>query len=378
MKLNFVIEKDSVGLQTLDWFYAHRQFINSHKNYKSDFEIVFNEQFEKCDKNILYTNMCEQIQHNIHDFDLVLIDNAGESLEVSTPFMKDTVEKYPHVFLLCGAFVPTEHPLHYKIIPYNHCLQRFRKSYTEGFYPNFYESPTNLSLRERKHNFYFIGGANRSWRWYFSEQLKSKCNFVDQRPNQRRLIKTLDCQFETDHDTAFRNFVNRDIEYHPDEEVDLHYYSDTVYAGINRKFGEIAQGLFLLPQYREYRCVIFPESGWINNQFFMTEKVFKCFVAECLPMPISGSNTCKFYREHGFYTLLDLCPASLQQVDQIENHVERYQAMIEVIQWVNDHISVLYSEEAQHMVKSNKNNLFDCKLNYTTTTALSNLFQRYQ
>tara|TARA_E500000178_G_scaffold286845_1_gene288804 strand:- start:23135 stop:24268 length:1134 start_codon:yes stop_codon:yes gene_type:complete len=377
LKINVVIEQESKGLEVLDWFYAYRQSQCQKNSYKSDIDIIFSDDCKSDCINLLYSYQCHYLYHNIKDFDIVLLDNAGEALEVSTPFIKEVVEDYPHVYMLSGAFVTDDHPYKHKIIPYCHILDTFRRCYTDGFYPNFYEL-SQYKTKEKTKNFCFINGQNRRHRYYFSELLLSHCPFVNHHSKHTNVMETLECQFESPEDEKFRMFVNQEITVLKEKTHKFEYYSRSIPCGIDNKYGNVVPGMFLLPEYYDYHCVIFPETCWVNNQFFMTEKVFKCFISECLPLPIAGANTAKLYNKYGFHTVLDLVPDELQQVDSEMNHIQRYHGIIECIKWLNDNSDVLSSERAEKMLKTNKNNLYSSALNTEGVIIIDKILSRFR
>jgi len=372
MKINIVVEEYSIGFDTLDWFYAYRQNKNKNNNYESDITIVFNENVQDECFNVLYCNQQIKNLSTINLFDIVLIDNDGESIQNCTPEIKSALENYSHVYFLCGSFVTDDHYLKNKIIPYNHCLHLFRRCYTDGFYPQYYD--TQINNVDKTKNFFFINGQNLSYRHYFAEILKQQCDFVNHFRESTEIRKTLDCQFESSEDQIFRDFVNEKYANVVVKSI-FNYYTNSINCGINNKFGNIPMGYFLLPEYSEYKCAIFPESCWTNDQFFMTEKVFKCFVTECLPMPIAGANIANLYNKFGFYTAFDLCPPELRKFDSCKNHIERYQGVLDCIKWLNSNADIMISDQAKKITKHNKQNFYSTRLNMQSSLLYERIFK---
>jgi hypothetical protein len=133
------------------------------------------------------------------------------------------------------------------------------------------------------------------------------------------ILTTLDSQFESNEDTEFRQQVNN---WYPTNnkihETQSEYSTGSVAVGIDKKFGRVIPGYFILPEYFMYRCVIFPESTWQNDELCLSEKICKCFYAESLPWPIGGSNIHKLYNEIGFYTAWNVLPDHLKLFDRYQ------------------------------------------------------------
>lgn len=343
---------DTIGMQLFDRYYAFKQSLNT-KSFSTDLEIQEGTP-EPDAVNIAVCYLPEQEFCNFDNYDFVFVDNAGHPLEVCTEYMAEIIN-HPKVYFVCGSFLPVVHKLFHKVIPYNHNIRLFHDSMTRGFYPQYYLRAKDVY--EPVKNFVFINGANRSWRKYFADILYQQNPSVDIQSNfGQQILETQQCMFEDTYDKKFRERLNH---MYPQGHIrDYDYYSKEVEIGINGRFGMIPPGYFLFDSYYRYHCVIFPESSWINNQHYSTEKIYKCFVSGALPFPISGAKTHQFYNEHGYQTAWNLLPPALQEFDNELDHFERYQKIMAAINWLSNNSAVFTSNQANDMRQSNKNNFY--------------------
>jgi hypothetical protein len=372
MKINITVHQGSIGLQVFDRYYAYRQSLNRNNQYLSDISINFTA--PKSDAiNVAYSCMPQEQFCNPDDYDLILLENAGEPLEVATPYIATALNS-DKTYFMCGAFLEPTHPLIDKIIPYNHNIRLFHDSQTRGFYPQYYDRA--LNKLDNKNGMCFINGANRSWRNYFIDQLQEYSNTISIRSSlTTRIAETPDCQFEDTYDKTFREIVNTKYQTYY---IDNSYYDNGIKIGINSSHGSVPPGYFLLDEYYQHHCVIFPETAWINNQLFMTEKIFKCFVSKSIPFPIGGANIHRLYNQYGYQTAWNLLPVEHQAFDSILDHVDRYQQIIEAIQWLDQHNQVFLSETADNIREQNQNNFFKNTLDIVTIQKLDLLFSKIQ
>jgi hypothetical protein len=75
---------------------------------------------------------------------------------------------------------------------------------------------------------------------------------------------------------------------------------------------------------------------------------------------LGGRGINRLYNSIGFYKASNLLPPEMQEFDQVEDHVSRYQAMVHAILWLENHKEILQSDLTQNMTKSNKENFFAC------------------
>ena len=154
-----------------------------------------------------------------------------------------------------------------------------------------------------------------------------------------------------------------------------HYYDLCPTIGIDGKFGKIAPGYFIMPEYFEYACVIFPESTWQNNELAITEKALKCFYTGSLPFPIGGANVNQLYNDIGFYTAWNLLPDNLKQFDQITDHVTRYQQAVVAVDWLNSNYAVFKSDQARSLINQNQYNFLICACDNISIKQLHDLIK---
>jgi hypothetical protein len=306
--------------------------------------------------NILYDYMpCEIDSSILKKYDLVFFCNGGEPMSVASDGMKKIFDN-PKVYYIANSYLNTAHHAYGKIIWFPSDLMFCRDFWCRHFYPQFFESAKNKQL-PLIGNLIGINGANRANRHYFFSQLNQAIPSLPVMNNYgtwpRKLI---DASFESIDDINFREYVNELYKGSADYGIEHSpgYYENSVCVGINQKFGKISPGYFILPEYYQYRVVIFPESNWQNNELAMTEKAFKCFFAGSLPFPIGGASINQLYNQVGFATAWNLLPTDLQQFDSIENHVERQHKIIQSIQWLNDNPWVFSTDKFNELVDKNR------------------------
>ena len=136
-------------------------------------------------------------------------------------------------------------------------------------------------------------------------------------------------------------------------------------------------GYFVLPEYFEYRCVVFPESSWLNSEANLTEKTLKCFYAGAMPFPIGGANANQLINQIGYYTAWNLLPDNLKKFDSIKDHRKRYQGAINALKWLADHSEVFDSINSQQMLQENRINFFDCISERQCVKMLNQVLERH-
>jgi hypothetical protein len=347
---------DAVGLQLFDYFYAWLQSQHAEDNYQIDTEIKFSDGIEPGYFNILFSYMPELPLSNIDKYDLVILDNADEQLEVSTQVIYDTINAHQHACLLSNTYLTKDHPLYGRVIPTILDCYKFRQYNLMPFYPQYYDLKT-ASHQSRK-PMTFINGANRVARWHFRQALAECLPEVAVRSEMTlndKIVEMGESFFESAEDTEFRTWLNS---YYPVVSLEegtksYLYHGRSVWLGIDKKFGILPPGYFLIDDYFDYHVVIYPESGWINDQLNATEKVIKCCYTKSFPAPLGGSNINQLYNSIGFYTAWNLLPPEHQTFDSNKNHKERYEQMALAMKWLHDHPEVFKMQQAQDMLESN-------------------------
>lgn len=358
---------NDVGLQIFDRYYAYQQAVNFNNNYQPDVQIEYGPPMLGA-VNIAFSSMPHQEFCNVDNYDFIFLDNASEPLEVSTPYMAECLSKYNHAYFISGAFLNQTHWVESKVIPFNNNIRLFHDGMVRGFYPQYYQR--SWTIPNHTADICYVNGENRSNRQYFIELLQqNNLNIHIKSVLKNSVVKLLDSQFEDLHDQEFRQFVNNryNSKLH---EPGSSYYNNAVSIGINQAFGKVPPGYFMIDEYYNYRCVVFPETHWVNNEHFATEKIFKCFVAGTIPWPISGAKTHAMYNQYGYQTAWNLLPEEHQQFDNEPNHVLRYNQIISAMSWLKQNAHVLRGDFAREIIQKNCFNFFTNTLDSITVKQL--------
>ena len=370
LKIKINVFRDSIGLQLFDRWYAYKQSLNLQK-FQTNVQVEFGLP-EPDAINIAFSYLPKKSFINFDLYDFVFFDNAGESLTVATDYISQELV-HDKAFFLCGGFLTDDHPLVSKIIPFNHNIRLMHDCMTRGFYPQYYHR-LRCSYKPNK-NMIFINGANRSWRRYFIDSLLQSNVSVDIKSSLGNLvIETPQCAFEDPYDSVFREQLNN--LYSNATIQDYDYYNKNVKIGIDEKFGQIPIGCFLIEEYYQYHCVIFPETSWINCEHFATEKIYKCFVAGSIPFPIGGAKTHQQYNAHGYQTAWNLLPKQLQSFDDELDHEKRYQLIVEAIAWLDNNNKIFESEQANSLRDQNQINFFKNTLDVVSVQKLDQVLRQ--
>ena len=381
MKINVVLvgNGDDISMQMFDAWYAYKQSQSSANDMSIDVEFNISENIVPGHTNILMTTMSTSVPSNIDDFDLIFFTNVLESCSISTDTVVNNMFRENAYFINGSTVLPT-HNWASKFYNPQLNVVILKDFLTRQFYPQYYNAFQDRT-KDRTCTMTFINGANRAHRYYFHRLLDEGCPEVHQRSSLGTMVhETDDAYFESDDDSKFRIWVN---EYAVDKivrniDTDYLYYENSIPVGINSKFGKVALGMFLLPEYWNSHCVIFPESSWVNNSLHITEKSVKCFFAECFPWPVAGSNINKIYNTLGFYTAWNLLPSELQKFDSITDHCTRYQMQITAIKWLYNNTSVFNTKEAKDMLRSNYLNFHSYKPIIGAMQQLDNILEKHE
>jgi hypothetical protein len=374
MKIKLHSFVDSIGLQLFDRYFAYKQSFDS-KKFLANFKIEIGPP-EQDAINIAFYYMPQDKFCDFTQYDFVFVDNAGEALEVCSDYIAHVIQQ-PNVYFISGSFLSNQHKLFDKIIPFNHNIRLFHDCMTRGFYPQYYHR-SSFHYDPIK-TLAFVNGQNRSWRKYFLDLLTKDQTPIDIFSNfgQEIILETAHCVFEDTHDSEFRQQLDT---FYPagqicDYDYDYDYYKKSVQIGIDQKFGTVPIGYFLFDVYYKYHCVIFPESSWINNQHFATEKIYKCFVSGAIPFPISGAGTHQFYNTHGYQTAWNLLPAKLQEFDHELDHIKRYDKILEALTWLNSNSDIFLTPQAERIRQTNNANFYSNTLDVISVKKLDSVLQ---
>jgi hypothetical protein len=349
MKIHVYAQGDWSALQLLDFYQAYQQWLAQDQGWVSPIEIEISSEIETCHDafNIGWFYMPEQPVPT-EQFDLVLLDNCHHGLEFATPHILQALQ-HDNCYFVAGAYLMPDHALYHKVIWLPMFLTT-RDYMTRPQYPQYFDLDREPVQRE---GMVFINGQNRANRQYFMNLINDSGVRVHNRwPSASPL---LDCMFESEDDRIYRELVNQlpDLVSYSDQ-----YYNLGVAVGMHGRFGQVPIGYFFMPEYFQSACVIFPESNWINDEVFMTEKIIKCFASGAIPWPIGGANINRLYRQLGYVTACDLLPDNLKSYDAKTDHAERHQACADAIRWAVKHPEIWHSPEAQSAVRQNRERFY--------------------
>lgn len=344
------------SLQIWDFYHAYRQYLNRDHDYHNDVIIDIGQDVspEKDAINVGWYYMPDVLE-DPERYDLIIVDGQQHHLEVSTGCMFRAIKSRPNCYYVSGSYVDASHPFHHKIL-WTPMVFNNTDYLVRPFYPQYHE---RKHIRESSRNgIIYINGQNRPHRQYFMDQLSLHAPAVEIRNNLHGSIyKLLDSFFETPHDTKFRKMVNRTIPWvEQGEKSD--YYDKSILAGPGGKFGPIPPGYFMMDEYYQYHSVMFPETPWLNDEIFITEKIIKCFVAGSIPWPIGGANTHALYNQIGYGTAWNLLPDVLKSFDQEPDHAKRYQMQAQAAAWAAEHPEIWTSETAKKLAQDNHDRFF--------------------
>ena len=357
----------SVGLKAFNFLSAWLQSKNA-PTYKKTITIEHVDHIGVREPNtvyILFSNMPEELTVNTEDYDLVLFSNSDEPLTVATDVIVQHLHK-PNCHLISNSFLTEDHTLYKSVIPCSHDLFLSNHYWTNPAYPQYHTHRTVAS--DIVGNFVFVNGENRSWRQHFMTLLIDALPDVKMLSNVSDVVnETNEAAWESQEDRVFRQQVNAqynaiplytsDHQHLHDIEVGLSI--DLSIEGIDSHTSMIYPGYFILPEFYQYKCVTFPETQWQNNEVALTEKLLKCAFAKSIPWPVGGSNINKLYNQLGFKTAWNLLPEEHQQWDSILDHDVRYRKQILAMKWLHSNTQVLYSSEAEQLIKHNTNSMFN-------------------
>ena len=356
INVHSIAPTDAVGLQFFDYVYAWLQSQSRNTNYCIDVQFKISHELDPDCFNILFASMPKSPLKDLNKYQLVILDNADEPLEVSTEIIYDTFNNYDHVYLLANSYLSKQHPLSERIIPTIFDNWKFRQYNLIPNYPQYYDFKINKDAQRQ--TLTFINGRNSAWRWHFRQCL-SRClpDIVtkSEMTQDDMIVETGESYFEDTEDAEFRTWLDNEYVALSLEQASAHYlYHDrAVQCGINNRYGVVPAGYFLIDEYFNHHVIIYPETSWLNNQLCVTEKAVKCFYSRSFPAPLSGSGVNQLYNELGFYTAWNLLPSEHQSFDYNKNHSERYEQMAQAMRWLHDHPKVFETPQAKDMIDSN-------------------------
>jgi hypothetical protein len=353
MKVSILIDQPSIDLRVFDFLRAEL-----YSKQKDVFIEYHTDPNALCgaDKKILFSYMPSHLDHNLDDFDLVFFSNGDETTTVATECLLEHLD-HPHAYLLANAWLHQGHALYHKVISCNNDFLITRQYWTNAYFPQYHShqvaAPTKVT------DLFFINGANRSWRHHVIEEIKKQIPTLLCHSSLSDVIhETDDAFWESDQDSAFREYVN--TRYSIKRNVSSRYYENSVsfpvpsgVLGLPQGECIIPPGYFITNHYYQYRCVIFPEATWKNNEASPTEKIAKCFFAKTLPWPVGGSKINQIYNALGFRTAWNLLPETLRDYDDENDHIKRHSKMSIAMAWLAEHSEILKSQACQQIIDQN-------------------------
>lgn len=350
--------QDNVGKQTFDKLYAYSQSLN--KDFVSNLHIEFNDTPKQDFINILYCYLPRD-SYNLDDYDFVIFDNADEPMGmVCTDIMQEHINSKNVYMQVNSVFHESKDIDDSRIIRLHGDVELFKDFVNRPFYPQYYQPVTT----KKDLCMCYINGQNRAHRNHFLTLMQQHNLDIPMINNYSDTVhETKDSALESTADSVFRDFVNEEYQNRITRNRQTSYYDDSIGCGIDEKMGRIPPGYFSMPEYTQYKVIVFPETSWINDELSVTEKALKCFYNRCLPFPVAGRHVNELYNRLGFYTAWNLLPEDLQKFDQEEDHQVRYVNMLDALSWIQDNIDNC--------------NEFDNYVNHNYNTYLGNKFSKF-
>jgi len=381
MKLKIVTSNfNLIGLQLFDFLCAFNQYKNKNLNYKLSLDIEIVDQiltFDDDTNYILFLNIHKQVFNvdlQLDKFQVILIDNSDEPTMVLSDEMLRILDNYENSFLVCNGNLSEDHYLYNRTLVGQFDTYKSLSYSMSPTYPQYFEF-NSIKDHDRK-GITYINGANRTYRNFFLE-LISEYPSINTVNNYPAVVETISFDpILSDDDKVFLEFLKTkyaDTLFHESEN---RYYNNSITIGINKKFGTIPLGYFLIPEYLEYHCVCYPETSWVNDEITITEKSVKCFLYEVIPFPIAGVYSHKILNNLGFRTAHDLLPADLQ-FDHIKDHIKRYKVAASAVNWLNQNTQVFKTDTAKQIKLTNKKNLFEGSIINKEVNMLYNIIKRF-
>lgn len=351
---------DPLGMQFFDILFAYNQSLG--ENNQSDWDFVINNHDKDINLNIALLSIFDQecVTLRSEKFDLILLCNASEPLSV---FNHDLFHllNLDKTYILSNSYLKDNHALKNKVVWFPFCIIQCNDYWFRSFYPQIFKNHILQNLK-RENKLIAINGQNRAHRRYFFDLLsKSDADLKILSNIHSAKSKLLDSGFESSEDSLFRDFVNSKLSTESDnnDENKIDYYQESTKVGIDGKFGLVPPAYFLMQEYFENTCVVFPESSWQNSELAVTEKIAKCFYSESIPFPIGGSDINYLYNDLGYQTAWNLLPNELKKFDREKNHSYRYQKAVEAIRWLDQNRDVFLTQTCNDIRTENKKKFFE-------------------
>ena len=371
-KVNFYTINESppnqgvVTHQIVDQWAAYLQYLDQ-PNYRVTCDITVSEytgqDLDQTEFNVLLHHMPDDsILQLLDTFDVVFIDNGTEPVSVcSTQTIGDLLNnKQPNVYFQLHSYFYNRPDWNNNILWERQAFhEMFKEFYCSPFYPTFY---SQRNANDTRNGITYINGRNKSVRQHFFLCIGQQCPGVNlHNVLSSGVYETFDSVIETVEDTEFKDLCN--TIYTIKSQQDWTYYADSILPGrqtpeVNNTRGDINPGCFLLPYYYENNCIVYPETVWINDEFALTEKSWKCFIAGVMPFPVAGAHFHQMMHDNGYYSAWSLLPDELKQWDNECDHQLRHIAQADAVAWLYDNQWVFAEDKCKEMILSNFHKFF--------------------
>ena len=137
-------------------------------------------------------------------------------------------------------------------------------------------------------------------------------------------------------------------------------------------------GYFIIDEFWDYQCVVYPETNFVNDSIHLTEKICKAAITRSIPWPIGGAHIDVLYNQLGVKTAWNLLPDHLKSYNYEKNHVKRYTQCVEAIRWMGEHPEVLVGPEANAIREHNYTWMFANTIDTIGVIKLDQIIQEYK
>lgn len=340
IKIHSLGPLEGTGHHVFDCYYAYLQHLYRHSSYRTDVAIDFctisdNMFLDQNHCNVLWCSIMYSDRVGMVDldsFDIILIENGNLHIDVTNPTLQTLLAR-DNCWFVGSSFLGDNHPLKPKVIFHANMLL-FKDLWQRSFYPQMFDVQQYTGNKNKKAS--FVNGSNRCHRAYFIDLLiQANLPGLDIVSNFSELRPTLTNANMGDSDLEFALQVNSR---YAKEQLMRHSKHNSLFkeitVGINGKFGTWPLWAFVMPEFEESHMIIFPETAWTNWHLAINEKIYKCLVYKNLPFPVAGAKINQLYNRLGIHTAWNLLPKKLQSFDDVENHAQRYDMMIDAIRWI--------------------------------------------
>jgi len=349
------------GTQIWEYFYSYKQS-QSYPNSPSidiDFIELELQNLTKLPTNALNilqlgmpslysSNILEEIEHL--EFDLILLDNMFENLGVASDELLTQVRKRKNTFMIVGSFVHPEHHLYDKCITLSEDWLTCRELYTN---PKVFVSYDIVNSNTKPNNLLYIGGELRTYRKFIIDLMHT--NSIPVMQNTHNIVSTKNTILGSQDDQEFADVCNElynVISVHEDNK----FYNEIGIGLPCRPFGkgQTTISYLLMPEYNTYKCILYSEASFINNEVFPTEKTWKCVISNAHWIMFAGRNAYKLMADFGIHSILELTPGGID-FDNIINHADRFKKQIESVKYLDEHPEIFDTDEASEILELNYN-----------------------